>query len=153
MRFQVGQQLREPVGSSRNYKIEESLELEGSSLPVKGEVNFLRTNKGILVRGKVLIYLEALCSRCLTSFSFPLHLEIEEEFFPIIDPVRGYVLPPYPDAFTIDERQILDLTEALRQNVICNMPMRFLCRPDCAGLCPQCGANLNEETCLCQKDS
>lgn len=151
MRFLVAQQLREPIGSSRSYKIEESLELEGCSHPVKGEVDFLRTSRGILVKGRVLISLEAVCSRCLCSFLFPLNLEIEEEFYPTVDPVRGYVLPPYPDAFTIDERQFLDLTEALRQNAISNMPIKFLCRPDCAGLCPQCGANLNEGPCLCLK--
>jgi uncharacterized protein len=32
------------------------------------------------------------------------------------------------------------------------MPMGILCRPDCAGLCPQCGQNLNEGTCDCAKD-
>jgi uncharacterized protein len=39
----------------------------------------------------------------------------------------------------------------LRQNVLSNMPMRFLCHPDCAGLCPQCGANLNDGPCSCQE--
>jgi uncharacterized metal-binding protein YceD (DUF177 family) len=51
--------------------------------------------------------------------------------------------PDDPDAFLIDEHHHLDLTEAVRQALVVEQPMAPLCRPDCAGLCPECGADLN----------
>jgi uncharacterized protein len=79
-------------------------------------------------------------------------LTIEEEFFPLIDvnTGRGAPLPEDADgAFRIDANHILDLTEVLRQCVITDTPMKPLCQPECRGLCRECGANLNRETCRC----
>jgi len=44
----------------------------------------------------------------------------------------------------------LDLTPLLREQAWVALPMKPLCRPDCKGLCPQCGANLNLESCTCE---
>jgi uncharacterized protein len=51
--------------------------------------------------------------------------------------------------FTLDSYHSLDLTEAVRQYVIINLPMKPLCRRDCAGLCASCGVNLNDHQCGC----
>ena len=48
--------------------------------------------------------------------------------------------------------EYIDLTETIRELLILSEPMKVLCRPDCAGLCPQCGANLNECACSCPTD-
>jgi uncharacterized protein len=56
-------------------------------------------------------------------------------------------------AFTLDSRHILDLGEAIRQHAITNRPMKPLCRPDCRGLCPTCGANRNQQPCECKEAS
>ena len=48
--------------------------------------------------------------------------------------------------------EYIDLTETIRELLILSEPMKVLCRPDCAGLCPQCGANLNEGACSCPTD-
>jgi uncharacterized protein len=67
--------------------------------------------------------------------------------------VTGMPLPvPSPDAFTIDAHHILDLSEAVRQYTVINIPMKPLCKPNCAGLCPQCGANRNEAPCQCPQE-
>lgn len=55
------------------------------------------------------------------------------------------------EGFAIDEYHLLDLTEALRQYTIVAVPMKPLCKADCAGICPTCGTNLNESTCDCDK--
>ncbi len=74
-------------------------------------------------------------------------------FYPSIDILTG--LPqglPEEDAsssFTIDEHHILDTSEMIRQYCLLAIPMKPLCRVDCAGLCPDCGANLNENKCQC----
>ena len=43
----------------------------------------------------------------------------------------------------------LDITDDVREEALLLLPMNLLCSPDCRGLCPQCGANLNRETCSC----
>ena len=45
--------------------------------------------------------------------------------------------------------RVLDLTEAVREQVLLALPMVLLCRPDCAGICPRCGTNRNAANCSC----
>lgn len=155
MQFNVAQLLKERVGEGGDYTIEDDINVidgaEGSSC-VKGEVDLLRTDRGILVRGKLDTCVKSVCTRCLEVFDCPLSLEIEEEFFPTVDVETGAPLKvPEEDSspFTIDGNHILDLSEAVRQYVLLAMPMKPICRPDCAGLCPHCGCNLNKERCHC----
>ena len=61
---------------------------------------------------------------------------------------RGRVVA---DDFRIDDQQHLDLSEAVRQYERSALPLRALCRPDCAGLCPVCGQDLNERACGCER--
>ena len=93
----------------------------------------------------------SLAARAAVLFVRSLTLDIEEEYFPTTDMVSGapLALPEEPGYFTIDEHHVLDLTEALRQYALLAIPMRPLCREDCAGLCPTCGHNLNQGACGC----
>ncbi|MBI5837757.1 MAG: DUF177 domain-containing protein [Candidatus Eisenbacteria bacterium] len=43
----------------------------------------------------------------------------------------------------------LEVGQVVREALLLALPLRFLCRPDCRGLCPGCGANLNTEPCTC----
>ena len=52
----------------------------------------------------------------------------------------------------LNEAHEVDLTEPVRQSVLLEIPMKPLCRPDCAGLCPHCGKNRNEGPCDCQEE-
>ena len=111
----------------------------------------MRTDRGILARGTLHTEVEVICSRCLSLFSCPLILNIEEEYFPITDVDSGTSLPLSEelDCFTIDEHHVIDLTEVIRQSALLITPMKPLCRGDCVGLCPDCGHNLNQGTCDC----
>ena len=153
MRINVAQLLKAPIGSIRNYKVNEVIDIVGNDKGsmVQGEVRLMRTNRSILAKCMIHTVVEATCSRCLSLFSYPLTLNFEEEYFPTVD-VAGGVPPPLPDepgCFTIDEHHILDLTEAIHQYALLSIPMKALCRADCAGLCPNCGCNLNQESCNC----
>jgi uncharacterized protein len=64
---------------------------------------------------------------------------------------ESLALPADSDAFLIDSHQVLDLTEAVRQYRLTAEPMQPLCKPDCLGLCPHCGYNLNEGPCGCPR--
>ncbi|MFH0914084.1 MAG: DUF177 domain-containing protein [Chloroflexota bacterium] len=153
MQFNVAQLLKEPIGSTRHYRVEDSLDLlgEGHTSRVEGEANLIRTNRSVMVTAKLKTEVAVTCSRCLSPFRLPLTLSMEEEFFPIIDILTGLPPPPSeePGAFTIDEHHILDLTEAVRQYTLLAIPMKLLCREDCAGFCATCGQNLNEGACHC----
>jgi len=151
MQINVSQQLKGTIGSVRNYDVNEVIEIEGHEYRVQGTVSLMRTDHGILVKGALNTQSELTCSRCVTAFDCPLTLNIEEEYLPTTDIVNGSPLPvpDDPGAFTIDERNILDLTEAIRQYALLAIPMKPLCQPDCAGLCPTCGANLNQAHCDC----
>lgn len=148
MKINVAQQLNEAVGSVRHYAIDEMGE---AGFPVQGKVQLLRTNRSILVRGRLETTARDVCGRCLEEFDYPLSLDIEEEFFITRDPSSGALLTPPTEtgAFAIDENNLLDLDEAVRQYKLLAQPMKPICREDCAGLCPQCGCNLNYETCDC----
>ncbi len=151
MQINVSQQVTAPIGSLRNYEVNEVIDItgDGRGSMVQGEVRLMRTNQGILVKGTLHAEVEVTCSRCLNLFSYPLTLNIEEEYFPTTDVFSGTPLPSpgEPGCFTIDEHHVLDLTEAIRQYALLAIPMKPLCREDCAGLHSNCGHNPNPEPC------
>lgn len=52
----------------------------------------------------------------------------------------------------VDEDDEVDLRPLLIEQIQLNVPMKPLCRPDCAGICPSCGASLNAGPCGCDKE-
>jgi len=154
LQINVSQQLKAPIGSTRDYEVSGDVDIEGNSKTVSGKVRLMRTDNGILTRGTLKAGSEATCSRCVSLFDYPLSLNIEEEYFPTTDIVNDTPLPEPedPDCFTIDEHNNIDLTEAIRQYVLLAIPMKPLCRQDCAGLCPVCGINLNQKSCDCPRE-
>jgi uncharacterized protein len=95
------------------------------------------------------------CRRCLAPVAVPVALDLEEQFRPSIDLITGHALPlegGEEEATRTDARHILDLTEVVRQNLLLTLPMSALCSSQCRGLCPDCGANLNEGPCGCQRE-
>lgn len=144
----VSQQLQEPVGSVRDYEINESTE---AGLAVHGNVRLLRTNRSILVTGRLETVSRDTCSRCLEEFDHAATLDVEEEYLLPKDAGNEQPSAPQGEAgvFAIDENNILDLSEAVRQYTLMAVPMKSVCRQDCAGLCGLCGRNLNQGACGC----
>ena len=100
------------------------------------EKYYWRVQFGTLVRGE--------CRRCLTEVLLP------------VSETRGLIFaaddetPEGDGCYLIDPRtQVLDLGESLREEVALAVPQFIECRPDCKGLCPRCGANLNDGPCGC----
>ncbi len=155
MRFRVSQELRQSVGTEFSMELRERrlfLDDEAALSDLRGSAHMLRTDRGLLVtvhaRGRV----QGTCSRCLTAVRSPIEVDFQEEFIPVVDPVSGAHISAAEaeDSFVIDADLMLDLGEALRQYTLMSSPSKPLCRPDCAGLCPTCGANLNQDPCSCQ---
>lgn len=158
MIFNVAQLMKEPVsaGSSSAGDIhEEQVQLDESlkvTSPIHGHARIRRVDQGLLVDGWVDLILELECTRCLKAFEQPLHVNFEERFYPTVDVMTGAPLRPIEedDVFPIDEHHQIDLSEAIRQATLLAIPMVTLCQEDCAGLCSQCGHDLNLGPCSCE---
>ena len=153
MQINVSQLLQEPIGSKRDYQVNEVVDStgDGKGSLIQGECILLRTQRSILTKCALNTEVELTCSRCLSPFHHPLKLDFEEEYLPTVDVVSGMPLSPSEEvgAFTIDEHHIIDLTEAIRQYTLLAVPMKPLCHEECAGLCQNCGHNLNQGPCDC----
>ncbi len=158
MIFNVAQLMKAPVGTSlvndfreEDIQLDDDIEVIG---PIDGHVRMRRTNQGLLVDGWVELTLELSCNRCLKTFEQPMHVDFEEQFYPTVDVISGMPLDPFDEdeIFPIDARHEVDLTEAVRQNVLLALPMVTICREDCKGLCPQCGQDLNLGSCECKPE-
>jgi uncharacterized protein len=123
-----------------------SVRLQGKVAPV---------GEGFTVSGVVSTRGDLLCSRCLS----PVPWQGEEDFF---------VELRYPPEGSDEEIELaeadlevvfidgdtLDLVDLAVEQVMLSLPMRVLCAPDCAGLCPTCGANRNlDPECGCQPET
>ena len=152
MRHNVAQLLKEPIGSTRSYPVEEAFtSAERFADHVSGSLRLLRTHQGVLAAGALQVDVTADCGRCLDVFTLSLSFSIEEEYFPLvdIDTGRRAEVPAGAEGSPIGVDHVLDLTDVVCQSVITNLPMKPLCRDNCLGLCPQCGANQNRQTCDC----
>ena len=158
MEFNVAQLLRQPTGTIKHYQVNQPSEIGDPALrlegPTHGTVDLLRTQRGILVTAHLHQTARVECVRCLSDVRTSLEVHIEEEFVPSIDLKTGAHLDWGPeddveDSQIINERHILDLHEVVRQELILALPAHPLCKTDCAGLCPICGADRNTESCGC----
>lgn len=118
------------------------------SLPEGLDYDLVLTNagEGILATGLVRAHVVGTCDRCLEPAEFDVAGEVD-----------GYYLFEEPEHLAEDEDEAdyelvsadrtIDLSAALLSALVMETPFVVLCREDCAGLCPVCGANLNEGDC------
>ena len=105
-------------------------------IKVRGKVKI--SGRKALVEGVVNYVIEGECSKCLS----PARAEISEDFS------AEYGTPPDGE-FPI-KSGLIDLTAPVEEAVIISSPMIICCKPDCKGVCPVCGANLNYGVCKCK---
>lgn len=143
-----------PSGHSRG--VEEAtprdLELpdEEWSGPVRGDLEIEKTGERISVRGRLEATARLECVRCLKSFELPIRVPFEAFS------ERSGMAPRHEqetlerDAYMLfhDGRR-LDLRGQVRDHLLLEVPMTPRCREDCAGLCPRCGADLNDGVHVC----
>jgi uncharacterized protein len=101
--------------------------------------------------GTVRAELELPCSRCLEPFRLAVDQPFDLRYHPQSEasdePETEIAAGDLETSFYRDEQ--IDLNELLREQFYLALPMKPLCREDCKGLCPECGTNLNAETCGC----
>lgn len=104
-----------------------------ATIPVRLDVS--RTATGHALRLRIEAELEGPCMRCLTAASFPVAVDAREVHQPLAGDEE--LTSPY----VIDEE--LDVSGWAHDTLALALPQALLCRPDCAGLCPECGISLN----------
>ncbi|HWH23439.1 MAG TPA: DUF177 domain-containing protein [Candidatus Limnocylindria bacterium] len=149
--YNVADLLRSAPGTHRRYAVEgaaldidENIEL---AAPIEGEVQLSRTGRSIVARAELKTAIRGQCARCLQPVVEPIEVMIEEEALPSIDIDSGQPVDRTiePDALRLDAHHELDLDQPVRDAIVLAEPISVLCRPDCAGLCPVCGADMNAD--------
>ncbi len=123
----------------------------GASHPVTEPVEASGTvsnTAGVLVMsGSIKTCLHGVCDRCAAEFSreveYPIQAVLVEELANE-ENEDEWVFPL--------EGESADLQDIVRTVFVLNMESKLLCKPDCKGLCCQCGKNLNDGPCSCQKE-
>ncbi len=123
----------------------------GASHPVTEPVEAsgtVRNTAGVLVMsGSIKTCLHGVCDRCATEFSreveYPIQAVLVEELANE-ENEDEWVFPL--------EGESANLQDIVRTVFVLNMESKLLCKPDCKGLCCQCGKNLNDGPCSCQKE-
>ncbi len=90
--------------------------------------------------------LKAECARCLK----PLVADFNVEFTEMLKNVDEEISDK--DAVVIFEGNLIELYDIIRSNILVGLSTKYLCSEDCKGICPVCGADLNESDCSCEKD-
>jgi uncharacterized protein len=111
-----------------------------------------RKGDEIVLKGQMRAEVELLCDRCLRPVAAPLEVEFEESFVSSAadDPLGEEKELGREDLhIAFYEGDAIDIDELVREQILLALPTRFVCREDCKGLCPTCGADLNEESCNC----
>ena len=162
MEFKISELEREPV----DYELElapGAVDFGGEAeqigdLATSGRAEVIHEHRGpkeivadIRLRGRYAGKFQVPCARCIEPVELPLAADFDLIFRPI-----GADSGPPERSVTADETEIgyyqkdgLLLEDVLREQVVLSLPVRTLCKPDCKGLCPRCGANRNTQSCSC----
>lgn len=141
LRINVGFLLNQSIGYYRDIHFEYPEIHLKPDLPLtnfSGVARVTRTPQGILVQGQFQGETPAVCVRCLTDFQQPLHASFSELYAFNERSVTESEL-------ILSEDGTLNLEDLVREYLLIELPITPLCTPDCKGLCPICGQNLNEE--------
>lgn len=147
MKIHIGDAMKSP-GTSYEFEFAQpwrAVDFAGDHVvmaePVRVYGTYFAQSDGIIVQGGLRTVARLVCSRCLRSFLRPLEFEFGEEYYqgPPDHEKEGY---PF-------EGDWIDLDEMVENNILLNLPLKKLCRPDCPGLCPVCGKDLSLGGCDC----
>lgn len=119
---------------------------------VKGSVEVTKTSKSVSISGEVHASLHLECARCLNRFQEEKSIELDLKAGLAATESRGREKDedeePDENAVVL-EGPILDVGEIIVQELLLEIPMKPLCREDCPGLCPRCGALKGSSECHC----
>jgi uncharacterized protein len=150
MRFNVSYLLDAPVGAQGTIQLDERniMLVDGLFVHhVAGDMLLTRVDNGLLVEGELDVTIEAECVRCLTDFPLRFNFELDDLIFALP------FVPKSVNPYRVMEDGWLNPLPALSEQIWLAVPLQALCKPDCRGLCDQCGVDLNAQTCQCEDES
>lgn len=118
--------------------------------PVEAHLDLTKAKADVSVTGEIKARIKLECSRCLKEFEYPLEINFYDYF------VRGNAehgeKELKPEDLEVDflEGPELDTTDIVIAQLALEAPTKPLCSTDCKGLCPTCGADLNQGPCGCE---
>ena len=161
--------VNEPVGLPL---IESALaEAEGAGFtvdkPFQLQAKLHKVGTGVLLNGRFTAEVKVPCKRCLTECTLTLPQEFTLNLIPkTLARDMGLTQEEAEDdgrteragTFNLDDAEqevfdgkVIDLEPIVREQLLLALPMSAVCREACEGLCAQCGQNLNEKHCSCEK--
>jgi len=146
--FNVAGLLAEPAGTVQDIVVA-CPALDSGSGPVQtrgitGQLRLSRTNRGLLVGGRLSTAIALVCSRCLRDVEYPVEIKLDDEALPSLDLGTGVPVETEVDAdvLRLTQHHELDLTGIVRDAIALAEPIAPICREDCPGLCIVCGLEL-----------
>jgi uncharacterized protein len=128
---------------SADFKQVEPLKVRATAELIDGQIR---------VEGELETKLGLVCARCLEPLVEEVHRPFDLLYCPLPKATK-----PEEERLKTDDTEIgffrgegLFLADILSEQVLLALPMKVICRTDCRGLCPHCGANLNHEGCRCE---
>jgi len=122
--------------------------------PVHLVADVTRDGQKVRVVGSLTTTIECDCGRCLDPFAVPVRASIDLLYFPEPDGEPESDRETSPDDIGVAhfKDDVIDLGEMMREQLFLALPMKPLCKDDCAGLCAICGINKNRGTCGCTSE-
>ena len=118
--------------------------------PLEVRLEAQQAGHDVVVRGSLKGSVALACRRCLAPVSASIDEEVSLVFRPGLSRVEAEAEEVYALPARGDE---LDLSDAIREQVVLAVPQYGMCKEDCRGLCPHCGTNLNHEQCNCTSNA
>jgi len=125
-------------------------------MPVHLDAHVRKVGHEITIDGRLSTRIEVMCARCLKPHGEVLDETFEVVFFPQpefsgqddeVELTEGEL-----DCYFY-EGETISLLDVVRDQLLLMLPVKPLCQPECAGLCPRCGKNLNLGSCECASRS
>jgi len=146
-----------PEGSDFHFtETAEEMEISSEGVkfpnPITIDLTAALTGDEIICQGEVYTTVEVECSRCLNNYDLEIKADLQF-VVQILDSVIESGIEGDEDYEIIPKTQtILDISSRVRDAIVLSIPLKPLCDEDCRGLCPLCGANLNDGDCDCKLD-
>ena len=124
--------------------------------PAHARLRVSVSGERLRVSGLVKAELQVTCSRCLKQSPLDVDKKVDLEYWPDPDVEKeGEEIALSYDELSIGfyRDEVLDLIGVITEQIVLDIPMKPICEEGCKGLCPQCGANLNEVTCDCKPET
>lgn len=144
MKFDL-RQIFEGDNSVRNFEYEYDCDDELISSPVSVS-GYIKNSSGVVsVSAVAELTVSTQCAKCAKQICKKLRVPVEHFLTTHLDNEED------DDEYILVEDNVLNLDDLVTEDIFLELPSRFLCKPDCLGLCPLCGKDLNDGKCSCKK--